>query len=91
MRKEDFRKDLGQRLSRTEKQGKRHVDIKSGDLHQSVGGYPGPDHRIPICCDVMYSEMRTGDKLLQAPPKGKGASVMIRYLLPRGTMWQGCP
>jgi len=26
------------------------VEIRSGDLHRSVGGYPGTNHRMPICC-----------------------------------------
>ncbi len=35
------------------------------------------------CCDVMYALMKPSDVVLKAPPKGKGASVTIRYQLPR--------
>jgi len=59
------------------------VDVKSGDLHRILGGYPGPDHRMPICCDVMYHNMRGEDKVLEKPPKGRGASLIIRYYFPR--------
>jgi len=31
----------------------------------------------------MYAEMREGDRVLCAPPKGRGATLTIRYLLPR--------
>jgi hypothetical protein len=59
------------------------VDIEAGELHRSVGWYPGPKHRMPICCRVMREEMRDGDIILDEPPKGTGASLVIRYRLPR--------
>jgi hypothetical protein len=33
----------------------------------------------------MKAEMRPGDEVVNAPPSGKGASVIIRYRLPRGS------
>ena len=36
--------------------GAGHVEINSGELHRAVGGYPGADHRMPMCCDAMYEE-----------------------------------
>jgi 5-methylcytosine-specific restriction protein A len=50
-----------------------------------LGGYPGRDHRVPICCKVMKSAMARdyGDMPLQEPPSGQGASLTIRYVLPR--------
>ena len=36
-----------------------------------------------VCCDAMYSERRNGDEIIFAPQKGKGASLTIRYSLPR--------
>ena len=83
---EDFKKELRALLNNTEKQGKRYIDVKSGDLHRQVGGYPGSNHRMPLCCNVMYGEMSTEDEVIKAPPKGKGASVVIRYQLPRKNM-----
>jgi 5-methylcytosine-specific restriction protein A len=59
------------------------VDVKSGDLHRRVGGYPSYDHRMPICCSVMKNIMKSGDIILHKPPSGQGASLIIRYKLPR--------
>lgn len=59
------------------------IVIKSGDLHRLVGGYPGPDHRMPICCNVMRTNMRNGDEVLSEPPSGEGATLTIRYQFPR--------
>jgi hypothetical protein len=36
-----------------------------------------------MCCAVMRSEMSAGDAILQEPPKKQGASLTIRYELPR--------
>jgi 5-methylcytosine-specific restriction protein A len=60
-----------------------YVDVKAGDLHRQVGGYPGNNHRMPVCCEVMMRKMNTGDAVLNQPPKGKGASLEIRYKIPR--------
>ena len=60
-----------------------HVDVTAGNLHRDVGGYPGPHHQLPICCKVMKEAMRAGDLIVSAPANGTGASLTIRYLLPR--------
>jgi len=80
---EDFEKGLKDILLDAQQQGKNFVDIKSGDLHRVVGGYPGYNHRMPICCNVMKKNMRYLDQILDEPPKGFGASLVIRYKLPR--------
>jgi len=60
------------------------VDIRADELHSRIGDYPGPFHRMATCCEVMYEHYRpTTDKIMQFPPKGKGASMEIRYSLPR--------
>jgi hypothetical protein len=59
------------------------LDVNAGQLHRRVGGYPGSDHRMPICCDVMRTTTRDGDSIVDGPPKGVGASLTVRYLLPR--------
>ena len=58
-----------------------YIDLTSGDVHRAVGGYPAEkgNHRMPVCCDVMYGAMRGDDEVLSAPPSGKGATVTIRY------------
>ncbi len=70
-----------------------YVEIAAKQLHELVGGYPGPDHRMPICCRVMYDAMGPGDRVVQEPkPRtsasaGKvrraGADLVIRYRVPR--------
>ncbi len=64
-------------------EGKKYVDVSSGDLHTRVGGYPGRDHRMPLCCRVMRSNMKSIDQILDEPPSGQGATLLIRYRLPR--------
>lgn len=79
----DFQLKLNELFRSFEGHGLSFADIAAGDLHRLVGGYPGPDHRMPVCCDVMYGEMTDDDKVLESPPKGKGANLVIRYCLPR--------
>jgi 5-methylcytosine-specific restriction protein A len=80
---DEFRAELKARLEHGVERGAPFVEISSGDLHRAVGGYPGTNHRMPICCEVMYAEMAARDELVSAPPKGKGATLNIRYHLPR--------
>jgi 5-methylcytosine-specific restriction protein A len=79
----DFRTKLKVQIDHAAKQGRAHIDINAGELHRDVGGYPGPENRMPMCCDAMYREKRAGDEIISQPPKGKGASLTIRYKLPR--------
>ena len=83
MTADDFRVALNRILGDAQRRGHKFADITSGNLHREVGGYPGPDHRMPVCCEVMRASMRPADQVLAAPPKGKGASLTIRYVLPR--------
>jgi 5-methylcytosine-specific restriction protein A len=78
-----FEEALTARFETAEKSRRPFVDVVSGDLHREVGGYPGPDHRMPVCCSVMQRQVRPGDLIVDAPPKGKGATLTIRYKLPR--------
>lgn len=65
--------------------GHETVEINSGDLHTRVGGYPGANHRMPVCCQVMRGAYApdAGDVILEEPPSGQGASLTIRYVLPQ--------
>jgi hypothetical protein len=83
MKADDFRTALRRRLKAAEKSGGKFVDVNSGKLHREIGGYPGPSHRMPVCCEVMRSEMTIGDRIIAAPKKGNGASLTISYRLPR--------
>jgi hypothetical protein len=65
-----------------ESQGK-FVDVTSGELYRMVGGHTGRDYRMATCCNVMRKAMQPGDIVLNSPPKGRGATLTIRYVLPR--------
>lgn len=80
---EDFQNALDEFIEQAQADGKAFVDVQAGELHREVGGYPGPDHRMPVCCSVMRKTMTDGDVVLSEPPKGVGASLKIRYRLPR--------
>jgi len=81
---EDFRDELYRIMDEAVREGSRYVDVNAGEIHRGMGGYPGPDHRVPVCCKVMQDAMAPdyGDKVLQKPPSGQGASLTIRYVLP---------
>lgn len=81
----DFERELHNIFTSAQREGRSYVDVRSGDLHRRVGGYPGPNHRMPTCCDVMRKNMdpTLGDRILEQPPKGNGANLVIRYMLPR--------
>jgi len=83
----DFQNALQEMLSFAEKEGKKHLAVVSGDLHRVVGGYPGPNHRMPICCNVMKKMMQLGDEILYEPPKGQGATLTIKYYLGARESW----
>jgi 5-methylcytosine-specific restriction protein A len=79
-----FEDALAARLRIAQRAGLSFLDVVSGDLHREVGGYPGTEHRMPVCCSVMERQMVPGDRVVRRPPKGKGATLTIRYKLPRG-------
>ena len=83
--KKDFELKLSKLLVDAENKKLEFVDIVSGDLHKSVGGYPikNGNHRMPVCCQVMKDLMKYGDHILHGPPKGQGATLKIRYYLSR--------
>lgn len=78
-----FATEIARRFLEAEKLGADSVKITSGEVHRQVGGYPAANHSMPTCCDAMYREQRDGDRIVSAPPKGKGASLTIEYMLPR--------
>ena len=78
-----FKSVLMSLLKQAQEKKKSHLDIISGQLHRIVGGYPGKHHAMPTCCAAMKKLMKVGDLILVEPPKGKGATLKIRYILPR--------
>ena len=83
MTADHFRAALAREFQKATHAGQASVRVATGDLHRVVGGYPGSDHRIPVCCQVMTSTMAPGDTIVEVPPSGMGASLTIEYRLPR--------
>jgi 5-methylcytosine-specific restriction protein A len=82
----DFEAETRLRWADAAKRGRDFVDIRAGTLHGHLGGYPagpGGNHRMPVCCEVMKRLMTSRDRILSAPRSGQGASLTIRYSLPR--------
>jgi hypothetical protein len=76
-----FRHELLAQLGRASSAGRITVLINSGELHRSLGGYPGSTQGMPSCCDAMQDEIKPGDTLLVE--RANGAGMTVRYLLPR--------
>jgi hypothetical protein len=79
----DFQLEIMRLQKEAESKHVEYIDIQSGDLHSHIGGYPGQNHRMPVCCQAMRQEMKDYDTILMQPPKGGGANLVIRYKLPR--------
>lgn len=75
----DFQNRLVAILNRARQSRQFYVDIESGNLHKEVGGYPDPNHRMPVCCEVMRKLMRPGDSVIKEPLGGQDATLIIRY------------
>ena len=80
---EDFRSALLSLLDEAGRLGLSYVGITAGALHHRVGGYPGTDHRMPVCCAAMRGAMGPSDRIVEQPPSGNGASLLIQYDLPQ--------
>ena len=50
---DDFRSALEKEFANAVAARQPKVRIRAGDLHHKVGGYPGGNHRMPVCCEVM--------------------------------------
>lgn len=84
MTADDFRAGLVAILARGQRQGRPHVEVNAGEFHRVMGGYPARgDHRMPVVCQLMREQQRPGDEIVFEPPGGAGASLTIRYNLPR--------
>ena len=80
---DDFQNELDSVFTFANEKRLSAIVMKAGDLHRLVGGYPGTDHRMPICCSVMRNNMRSGDEVLYEPPRGAGPKLTIKYVFPR--------
>jgi len=82
---EDFKLELHRVMYEATQQGDRTVEVIAGNLHRRVGDYPGPNHRMSVCRGVMRGALIPdyGDVVLEEPSSAQGASLRIRYVLPR--------
>lgn len=78
-----FQDQLDQLFESATKEGLSHIDITSGYLHRQVWGYYGRNHRMPICCYVLKKNMKHDDSIIEQPENDQGATLTIRYKLPR--------
>ena len=53
MFKQHFLAKLNEIFAAKTNAGEKEVTITSGELHRLLGGYPGTNHRMPICCAAM--------------------------------------
>jgi hypothetical protein len=81
----EFRRALIDAMQQRELKGQQFLDITAGELHTTVGGYPGDQHRMPMCCQVMRTQASEGwgDLIVKECTTRKGATLRIRYRLPR--------
>ena len=83
----DFQQEIDAQTKRAANQGRKSIEINAGELHRLVGGYPpkaGENHAMPSCCQAMWSRFDPlWDEEIEVPPSEKGASLTLRYSLPR--------
>jgi 5-methylcytosine-specific restriction protein A len=77
----DFQNRLIAILNAARHSGKPFIDVESGHLHTQVGEDPKLNDGLPVCCQVMRQMMRAGDSIVNEPPTGEGATLMIRYMV----------
>ena len=82
---DDFATALRGRFREAGSVGRRWMYVTASDLHREVGGDPAGDGggRMRLCVSAMRGAMRDGDSVLCEAPDGDGATLTIRYLLPR--------
>ena len=78
-----FEDKLREIFNNAKLEGKDFVIVNAEELHREVGGYRGRNHRMPTCNWVMRKHISLGDLIISEPEKGYGASLTIKYKLPR--------
>lgn len=79
LRTKDFEKAIKEKIDLAYCTNKKYIEIKAGDLHRELGGYPGCNHRMPCCCNAMKKFFKQEDEIIYEPPKKRGANLKIRY------------
>ena len=80
---QQFKDAILLKLTSATSEGRDSITIHAGKLHEELGNYPGRNHTMPCCCNAMLALMTVRDRIITQPPKGKGANLEIKYLLPR--------
>jgi hypothetical protein len=76
-----FRRGLLAQMARATIAGQIDILINCGQLYRSLGGYPGSNHGMPLCCDAMQAEFKLGDIMIL--DRAHGVGMTVRYLLTR--------
>lgn len=80
---QEFRTELAKLLHDAAQAGLSFVDVRAGDLHETVQRLsPTRTGRMPNCCSVMRQEQQSGDSVISDRPTD-GPKFTIRYQLPR--------
>lgn len=64
-------------LDQSKESGQDYIDVLPKDVERAVSD----DQHVPSVCSAMRSLMKNGDEILKSPPKGNGATLLIRYYL----------
>jgi hypothetical protein len=76
-----FSSALDKLLAAARKRGEAFVEVNAATLHRIVGGYPSPQHHMPLCCHVLRGAMGPDDFVVREPRSGSGPSLTLRYHL----------
>ena len=75
----DFQNKLMVMLNAARQSGQPHIDVESGHLYSQLAEPLDPNRKMSVCCEVMRKMMRPGDSIVNDPPIGEDAKLMIRY------------
>ncbi|EHL05566.1 hypothetical protein HMPREF0322_03786 [Desulfitobacterium hafniense DP7] len=73
----DVARYIEEKLIKARAAGATSLIVKSGEIHKELDLVS----RMPTVCGAMRKLIKTGDKVLHAPPSGNGATLTIEYFL----------
>jgi hypothetical protein len=66
---------LKSKIETAGKSGEKSITLRSGEIHKELH----LNSRMPTVCNAMYQLMKSGDMVIERPPKGRGSSLVITY------------
>ena len=75
LKREDFQQELDNILSKALEKGERYIVVNSIDLHHRMGGYPGSDHKMDLCQEVMKANTKEADTVYGQPEPNDNLSI----------------